>query len=722
MRLLATLLTLSLHLSGVSPGASAQSTGSFVHVCNTNGLEGLCLGGQPFIMDSGVGYGTYEDPGPEMTLANQAGLNTVEADEFGDPDNHDLSDITSPATWARLWAWIDSAQSHGLHVLLNLSEYGQALCDAGVDPYTPTALVSDWQPFLSFVTKNEDPAVPGQTIAHDPTIAMIEVWGEVIAPDGDGLGQAGCHIAPTSTQQLTDFYAATLDDLRGDDPDQLLSTGGFSFLNEYPDPPGSGNPAGIDYRAIFALANNDVCDVEDNSEGDQTVGVPLAAAYCGNRGPVAKPWLLSAWSACYEPATPGYQDFSSDAAMATHARAMYKLAATGGQAHEDPSTGTSFWSLRPTSGQTVGCGISPAFPQTFAAVTAGQTDLTVTGVDPASGPAGTSAPVTVTGTGFSTAPGATAIDFGSTPALHVTCDSTSACTVERPELAAGSEPVTATVAGETSADAATFTDEGPVAGNGGYDLVGADGGVFVFPPAGGHFYGSLPALGVHVSDIVGIVPSADDLGYFLVGRDGGVFSFGDARFEGSLPGLGVTVDDIAGIVPTADDRGYLLVGSDGGVFSLGDARYLGSLPGQGIHLDDITGITATPDDGGYWIVASTGAVYAFGDARALGGGAADGSPVAGIAATPDGQGYWIVSADGAVQPKGDAADFGDLPSRRVSPTSPIRALVPTPDGQGYWLIGSDGGVFSFGSAGSDGSLPGLGVTVADVVGAAPTAG
>jgi len=34
-----------------------------------------------------------------------------------------------------------------------------------------------------------------------------------------------------------------------------------------------------------------------------------------------------------------------------------------------------------------------------------------------------------------------------------------------------------------------------------------------------------------------------------VGRDGGVFSFGDARFTGSLPGLGVDVTDIVGAVP-----------------------------------------------------------------------------------------------------------------------------------------------------------------------------
>jgi hypothetical protein len=58
----------------------------------------------------------------------------------------------------------------------------------------------------------------------------------------------------------------------------------------------------------------------------------------------------------------------------------------------------------------------------------------------------------------------------------------------------------------------------------GYDLVGSDGGVFAFH---GGFYGSLPGLGVHVDNVVGIAPAANYGGYYLVGSDGGVFSFGD---------------------------------------------------------------------------------------------------------------------------------------------------------------------------------------------------
>jgi hypothetical protein len=49
---------------------------------------------------------------------------------------------------------------------------------------------------------------------------------------------------------------------------------------------------------------------------------------------------------------------------------------------------------------------------------------------------------------------------------------------------------------------------------------------------------------------VSLVPTADDHGYWLIGSDGGVFAYGDAPALGSLPGLGVTVSNIVGAVPT----------------------------------------------------------------------------------------------------------------------------------------------------------------------------
>jgi hypothetical protein len=50
--------------------------------------------------------------------------------------------------------------------------------------------------------------------------------------------------------------------------------------------------------------------------------------------------------------------------------------------------------------------------------------------------------------------------------------------------------------------------------------------------------------------IIGLVTTSDDQGYWLIGGDGGIFAFGDAPFVGSLPGLGIHITDIVGAVPT----------------------------------------------------------------------------------------------------------------------------------------------------------------------------
>ena len=243
-----------------------------------------------------------------------------------------------------------------------------------------------------------------------------------------------------------------------------------------------------------------------------------------------------------------------------------------------------------------------------------------------------------------------------------------------------------------------------------YDLVGSDGGVFAF---GGAFHGSLPGLGIHVSDISGIVPSATKSGYYLVGSDGGVFSF-NAPYVNSLPGIGVHVSDIVGIVPTSTGTGYFVVGRDGGVFSF-NAPFEGSLPGIGVHVADVVAIAATADDKGYLLIGADGSVYAFGDAQWSGNAPAG---AAAITSTGDGHGYWVVGFDGLVTNVGDAGNFGDLAVLGV-PVSDIVGIVPSEDGLGYLLIGRDGGVFGFGDAGFSGSLPALGVRVSDIVGAVP---
>jgi hypothetical protein len=256
----------------------------------------------------------------------------------------------------------------------------------------------------------------------------------------------------------------------------------------------------------------------------------------------------------------------------------------------------------------------------------------------------------------------------------------------------------------------------------GYDLVGSDGGVFVFGSPGG-FYGSLPGLGIHVDNIVGMDGSMTGRGYLLVGSDGGVFAFGDATFAGSLPAIGVTVNDIVGLVPSATGKGYFLVGSDGGVFAFGDAAFEGSLPGDGVHITDVVGIAGTPDSAGYWVLAADGTIYSFGTAFVVPPLVCPPPgtcvPLVSIVSMDKSTGFWVTDLDGTVYPYDQAANEGDFSGATNGPTD-IVTLVPSSDDLGYLLVGSDGGLFSFGDTTFNGSLPALGISVDDIVGAVAT--
>lgn len=94
---------------------------------------------------------------------------------------------------------------------------------------------------------------------------------------------------------------------------------------------------------------------------------------------------------------------------------------------------------------TTPAGTSNALPFTYQAPPA------VTGLSPTSGPAAGGALVTVTGTGFSTEPGATAVTFGRFASPNVACRSAMACDAVSPP-GAGMVSVRVTVEGQTSAD------------------------------------------------------------------------------------------------------------------------------------------------------------------------------------------------------------------------------------------------------------------------------
>lgn len=189
--------------------------------------------GQPFAIRGATAYGQYDNTAREIALAQPAHLNVIELVEF-DTRYHDLSDTMSAATWTRVDRFV-AAASAGIHVVLNLSEYGQSLAAAG---YTRTTF--DWANYLSFIA-NRVNTVTGTPYRDDPTIAMLELFGEIDAPNY-GSRTAG------TTSEMTDFFRRTLAEWNNLAPQILADTGGFSYLNEL--------NSGIDWRTIVSDPHN----------------------------------------------------------------------------------------------------------------------------------------------------------------------------------------------------------------------------------------------------------------------------------------------------------------------------------------------------------------------------------------------------------------------------------------------------------------------------------
>jgi ribosomal protein L24E len=147
-------------------------------------------------------------------------------------------------------------------------------------------------------------------------------------------------------------------------------------------------------------------------------------------------------------------------------------------------------------------------------------------------------------------------------------------------------------------------------------------------------------------------------GYWLVGGDGSVYGYGPAGDLGSLKGTRLA-KPVVGMTPTPSGAGYWLVASDGGIFSFGDAKFFGST--GAIKLNQpIVGMAATPSGQGYWFVAADGGIFSFGDAKFYGstGALKLNKPIVGMAPTPSGKGYWFVASDGGIFNFGDATFQG----------------------------------------------------------------
>jgi photosystem II stability/assembly factor-like uncharacterized protein len=209
----------------------------------------------------------------------------------------------------------------------------------------------------------------------------------------------------------------------------------------------------------------------------------------------------------------------------------------------------------------------------------------------------------------------------------------------------------------------------PTSDHGGYWLDASDGGVFSYGDT--QFYGSIPGLDIHPygsglpdsldAPVVGMVPSANDGGYFMVGSDGGVFAFGDAKFTGSCPGIGGCSGAAVAVMPDATGNGYWVVTQTGHVYTFGDAPYYGAPGPQSVP---VTSAVRSPNGNGYMILFANGAIASYGQTAYIG--CPSGAPFGGLNpatatfTTADGGGYWVATANGSVTNCGDAPNDGSM--------------------------------------------------------------
>lgn len=293
--------------------------------------DGLFVrGGQPWVMKVGSMYAGLDDPVGALARLRALGLNTVRITDFLDQDHGDPA--TAPydeAMWRRVDQVIAAARRSGMSVLLDLSTYRNLLVRAGRDAYR-----TDWSPFLDFVVNRQNTAT-GVRYGADPTIALVAFAGEPAAITGRD------NTFGLTTDELTDFYRRVEQYWHDRAPGQLLTTGGFLFLDWN---------SGIDLPGIMNLPHNDVFTIHVYSEGDLRQTIPAVSAEARRSG---RAWMVEEW---------GQNSNVGDEARADRFRTVVLAA----RSHR--SAGFGFWNVGTGTADTFDLG--PQFPQVFKAITA----------------------------------------------------------------------------------------------------------------------------------------------------------------------------------------------------------------------------------------------------------------------------------------------------------------------------------------------------------------
>ncbi len=295
---------------------------------------------RPWRLFGGSTYGTLNPGGqgtiPDtLSLALQAGLNTLRIVNFFDERGLDPAAPYDPASWARVDAMLAALRANGLWAILDLSAYRNHLQNLALNTGSSiTPYSQDWSGFVRFVAKRVN-TVNGLPYKNDPTIAFVSFAGEPNPPASQEP------LKPT-TAELTNFYSTVFGQWRRWDRNHMLGSGGLLHIDWEE---AFGNPAGsgIDWQAIFALRDNDVPAIHSYwhnfpPSATNDYRSPKVSAYCAQIG---KPWVTEEFGFLQRPV-----DYSTDppTVYTEEDRGNWYKVAYDIQAQYG-SSGCAFWNL-----------------------------------------------------------------------------------------------------------------------------------------------------------------------------------------------------------------------------------------------------------------------------------------------------------------------------------------------------------------------------------------
>ena len=316
----------------------------YMHVCPPPNQLQFCVGASTFYPYGATVYQSTSqagigNPAGAIALAQSQHLNTIRLVNFLNHDGDPRTAPFDPTAWAQADAFIADAETAGIRILLDLSDYRAELWNNCTDPYT-----ASWAKYLAFVARRTN-TVDGVAYRSDPGVVMVTFAGEPQPPGTytftDAAG-APCTLTYT-TAQLTGFYARVETRWHQLDRHHLTAAGGLSNVDL------ANN--GIDWQSIFGNRHNSACAWKTYG-GMLSWVAGTGAPYC--RGTLGKPWFNDEW---------GYLQSMGDGARASAFSTQFQANQLEGAA------GNFFWNanylVTPTTYD-----VNPQTPLTQAAVVA----------------------------------------------------------------------------------------------------------------------------------------------------------------------------------------------------------------------------------------------------------------------------------------------------------------------------------------------------------------